>query len=256
MIRIRIACGLLAVVLTVTAQTPEYTYQVIHTYPHDPNAFTQGLEYRAGYLYESTGLKGRSSVRKVQLDTGKVLQQIDIDAQYFGEGITVLNQKITELTWQAETGFVYDQSTFHQQRTFNYPGEGWGLANDGENIYMSDGSAQIRIWDPLSLQEKRRITVHDRGQTVLNLNELEWVRGEIYANIWQKDVIARISPVDGRVLGWIDMAGILPAADRTGQEDVLNGIAYDVLGNRLFVTGKLWPRLFEIKVVPAHRKNR
>jgi glutamine cyclotransferase len=256
MIRIRIACGLLAVVLTVTAQTPEYTYQVIHTYPHDPNAFTQGLEYRAGYLYESTGLKGRSSVRKVQLDTGKVLQQIDIDAQYFGEGITVLNQKITELTWQAETGIDYDQSTFHQQRTFNYPGEGWGLANDGENIYMSDGSAQIRIWDPLSLQEKRRITVHDRGQTVLNLNELEWVRGEIYANIWQKDVIARISPVDGRVLGWIDMAGILPAADRTGQEDVLNGIAYDVLGNRLFVTGKLWPRLFEIKVVPAHRKNR
>jgi glutaminyl-peptide cyclotransferase len=257
MIKFRLVFGWLAAVLTVAAQTPEYGYQVIHVYPHDPNAFTQGLEYRAGFLYESTGLKGRSSVRKVQLDTGKVLQQIDIDGQYFGEGITVLNQKITELTWQSETGFVYDQSTFKRLRTFNYPGEGWGLANDGQSIYMSDGTAQIRIWDPITLQEKRRITVHDHGQPVLNVNELEWVKGEIYANIWQKDVIARISPVDGRVLGWIDLAGILPAAERTGQEDVLNGIAYDSLGDRLFVTGKQWPKLFEIKVVPKpHRKNR
>jgi len=138
---------------------------------------------------------------------------------------------------------------------FNYPGEGWGLANDGENIYMSDGSANIRIWDPLTLQEKRRIMVHDHGQPVVNLNELEWVRGEIYANIWQTDRIARISPADGRVLGWIDLKGILPAADHTGQEDVLNGIAYDVLGNRLFVTGKLWPKLFEIKLVPKSRSH-
>jgi glutaminyl-peptide cyclotransferase len=256
MTRIRLVIGLFTCLLTVCAQTPEYTYQVVHTYPHDPNAFTQGLEYRAGYLYESTGLKGRSTVRKVQLETGKVLQSIDIDPQYFGEGITVLNQKITELTWQSEIGFVYDQSAFHRLRTFNYPGEGWGLANDGQLIYMSDGSPQIRVWDPLTLQEKRRITVHDGAQTIANVNELEWVRGEIYANIWQKDVIARISPADGRVLGWIDMAGILPAADRSGQEDVLNGIAYDVLGDRLFVTGKQWPKLFEIKVVPAHRKNR
>jgi len=256
MIRFRFVMVFLTWLLAACGQTPEYTYQVVHTYPHDPNAFTQGLEYRAGFLYESTGLKGRSSVRKVQLDSGKVLQQIDIDAQYFGEGITVLNQKITELTWQSETGFVYDQSTFKRLRTFNYPGEGWGLANDGQLIYMSDGSPQIRIWDPLTLQEKRRITVHDGAQTIANVNELEWVRGEIYANIWQKDVIARISPADGRVLGWIDMAGILPAADRSGQEDVLNGIAYDVLGDRLFVTGKQWPKLFEIKVVPAHRKNR
>jgi glutaminyl-peptide cyclotransferase len=256
MTRIRLVIGLFTCLLTVCAQTPEYTYQVVHTYPHDPNAFTQGLEYRAGYLYEGTGLKGRSTVRKVQLETGKVLQSIDIDPQYFGEGITVLNQKITELTWQSEIGFVYDQSAFHRLRTFNYPGEGWGLANDGQLIYMSDGSPQIRVWDPLTLKEKRRITVHDGAQTIANVNELEWVRGEIYANIWQKDVIARISPADGRVLGWIDMAGILPAADRSGQEDVLNGIAYDVLGDRLFVTGKQWPKLFEIKVVPAHRKNR
>jgi glutamine cyclotransferase len=256
MLRFRIAIGLFTGVLIAVAQTPEYGYQVIHTFPHDPNAFTQGLEYRAGFLYEGTGLKGRSSLRKVQLETGKVLQEIDIDSQYFGEGITVLNQQIVELTWQSETGFVYDQPTFHQKRTFNYPGEGWGLTNDGQNIYMSDGTAQIRIWDPVTLQEKRRITVHDHNQPVLNLNELEWVRGEIYANVWQTDRIARISPADGHVLGWIDLTGILPPAARTGQEDVLNGIAYDVLGNRLFVTGKLWPKLFEIKLVPAQRKSR
>lgn len=256
MISFRIACGLVAAVLTSLAQTPEYGYQVIHAYPHDPNAFTQGLEYRAGYLYEGTGLKGRSSVRKEKLETGQVLQQIDIDPQYFGEGITVLNQQIIELTWQAETGFVYDQSNFRRERTFNYPGEGWGLANDGQNIYMSDGSAQIRIWDPLTLQEKRRITVRDHGQPILNLNELEWVRGEIYANVWQTDRIARISPVDGRVLGWIDLTGILPPEDRTQQVDVLNGIAYDVLGNRLFVTGKLWPKLFQIKLVPKSRTHK
>jgi glutaminyl-peptide cyclotransferase len=191
MIKFRIAASIVAAVLSVSAQTPQYGYQVVHVYPHDPNAFTQGLEYRAGSVYESTGLKGRSSVRKVQLDTGKVLQQIDIDAQYFGEGITVVNQKIVELTWQSESGFVYDQSSFRRLQAFNYPGEGWGLANDGQNIYMSDGTAQIRIWDPLTLQEKRRITVHDQGKPVLNLNELEWVRGEIYANIWQKRAGAR-----------------------------------------------------------------
>jgi glutaminyl-peptide cyclotransferase len=256
MIKFRSVCALAAAVLSAAAQTPEYGYQVIHGYPHDPNAFTQGLEYRAGYLYEGTGLKGRSSLRKEKLETGQVLQEIDIDAQYFGEGITVLNQQIIELTWQSETGFLYDQSNFRRLRTFNYPGEGWGLANDGQNIYMSDGTAQIRIWDPLTLQEKRRITVRDHGQPILNLNELEWVRGEIYANVWQTDRIARISPVDGRVVGWIELAGILTPADRTEQVDVLNGIAYDVLGNRLFVTGKLWPKLFEIKVVPLHRKNR
>jgi glutamine cyclotransferase len=255
--KFRIACGLAAVlVAAAAAQTPQYGYQVIHAYPHDPSAFTQGLEFRAGFLYEGTGLKGRSSMRRVQLETGKVLQQIDIDPQYFGEGITVLNQQIIELTWQSETGFVYEQPSFRRLRTFNYPGEGWGLANDGENIYMSDGSAQIRIWDPVTLREKRRITVRDRGQPVLNLNELEYVQGEIYANVWQTDRIARFSPADGRVLGWIDLAGILSAADRTEQVDVLNGIAYDVLGNRLFVTGKLWPKLFEIKLVPLHRKSR
>jgi len=260
-IKSRLLCGLAAAVVIaapiVRAQTPQYTYQVVHEYPHDPNAFTQGLEYRGGFLYEGTGLNGRSSLRKEKLETGQVLQQVGIDSQYFGEGITVLNQRIMELTWKAETGFVYDQSNFRRLRTFNYTGEGWGLANDGDNIYMSDGSAQIRIWDPQTLQEKRRITVKDHGQPVLNLNELEWVRGEIYANVWQTDRILRISPADGRVLGSIDLAGILKPSERTGQEDVLNGIAYDVLGNRLFVTGKRWPKLFEIKLIPKpHRQSR
>ncbi|HTW66130.1 MAG TPA: glutaminyl-peptide cyclotransferase [Bryobacteraceae bacterium] len=257
MIKFQFVCALLAGGLACAAQTPEYGYQIIHVYPHDPDAFTQGLEFRAGFLYESTGLKGHSSVRRERLETGKVLQQIDLDPQFFGEGITVLNRKIFELTWKAQTGFVYDQASFRRLRSFNYPGEGWGLANDGRNIYMSDGSDQIRVWDPVTLQEKRRITVQDHGQSIPMLNELEWVRGEIYANVWQTDRIARISPTDGRVVGWIDLAGILSAADRTGSEDVLNGIAYDVLGNRLFVTGKLWPKLFQIKLIPkSQRRNR
>jgi glutaminyl-peptide cyclotransferase len=252
------ACGFMAAVLSAAAQTPEYGYQVIHAYPHDPNAFTEGLEYRAGFLYESTGLEGRSWLRREKLETGQVLQQIDLDPQYFGEGITVLNQQIIRLTWRSEVGFVYDQASFHLKRTFTYPGEGWAMTNDGQNIYMDDGTAQIRIWDPLTLQEKRRITVRDKGKPIDNLNELEWVHGELYANIWQTDRIARISPMDGRVLGWIDCAGLLSPSDQTGGDGaVLNGIAYDALSNRLFVTGKLWPKLFEIKLVPkAQRKSR
>jgi glutamine cyclotransferase len=234
------------------AAAPEYGYRVVHVYPHDHNAFTQGLEYRGGFLYEGTGLEGRSSLRKEKLETGEVLQKIDLPALYFGEGITVIDQKIVELTWKHQLGFVYDQASFRRLRTFNYPGEGWGLANDGTNIYMSDGSAQIRVWDGVTLQEKKRLNVHDGTKAIRELNELEWVRGEIYANVWQTDRIARISPVDGTVVGWIDLEGILPAADRAGA-DVLNGIAYDSLGDRLFVTGKLWPKLFEIKLVPKGR---
>jgi glutaminyl-peptide cyclotransferase len=260
MIRFRIAVGLLAVINAI-AQTPEYGYRIVHAYPHDPRAFTEGLEYRAGFLYESTGIKGASWLRREKLETGQVLQQFDLDSQYFGEGITILNQQITQLTWQTEIGFLYDQASFRLKRTFNYLGEGWSLTNDGTNIYMDDGTAQIRVWDPLTLQEKRRFTVRDHGQPVINLNELEWVNGQIYANIWQTYKIARISPTDGRVLGWIDLTGILSAAERTGGEDVLNGIAYDSLGDRLFVTGKYWPKLFEIKLVPkaqhsAQRKSR
>jgi len=242
--------ALVCVVFSAAAQTPQYTYRVVHVYPHDRSAFTQGLEYRAGYLYEGTGLEGRSSLRKVKLETGQVVQKIDVDPQYFGEGITVLNQQIMELTWRSGIGFVYDQSTFRRLRSFNYPGEGWGLTNDGQQIFMSDGSADIRCWAPGTLQEKRRVTVRDHGLPIMNLNELEYVKGEIYANVWQTDRIARISPADGKVLGWIDLSGLLTSEDRAEPVDVLNGIAYDVLGDRLFVTGKLWPKLFEIKVVP------
>ena len=234
-------------------RTPEYGYRVVHVYPHDRAAFTQGLEYRGGYLYEGTGRNGQSSLRKVELETGKVLQESDLAQQYFGEGITVLNGRILELTWQSHQGFVYEQSTFRLLRMFEYPGEGWGLTNDGRQIYMSDGSDQIRLWDAATLAEKRRITVRDGDQPVLELNELEFVRGEIYANVWQTDRIARISPDDGRVLGWIDLTGLLPAADRESPDAVLNGIAYDAAADRLFVTGKLWPKLFEIRVVPKER---
>ncbi len=235
--------------MTASAQVPEYTYRVVHTYPHDPAAFTQGLEYHGGFLYEGTGLNGHSTLRKVELETGEVLQSIPVDPQYFGEGITVLNGHIIELTWQARRGFVYDQGTFKLLQTFDYPGEGWGLTNDGKQIYMSDGTAEIRCWDPAALHEKRRFTVHDGQRPILELNELEYVRGELYANVWQTDRIARISPVDGRVLGWIDLSGLLTVMERFRGTDVLNGIAYDAQTDRLFVTGKLWPKLFEIKVV-------
>ncbi len=241
-------CSLLSFV--VWARVPEYGVRVIHVYPHDRSAFTQGLEYRGGYLYEGTGLYGHSTLRKVELETGKVVQEIQIPSQYFGEGITVLNERIDQLTWKAHVGFVYQQSTFRVLRTFAYPGEGWGLTNDGQQIYMSDGTAQIRLLDPATLEERKRITVHDGSQQIENVNELEWVRGEIYANIWQTDRIARISPVDGRVVGWIGAAGLLAPEDTATQPvDVLNVIAYDSMGDRLFVTGKLWPKLFEIQLV-------
>jgi glutaminyl-peptide cyclotransferase len=228
----------------------QYGYRVVKAYPHDRTAFTQGLEYRDGFLYEGTGMIGRSSVRKVDLGSGSVIQKYDLPQPFFGEGITVLNQQILELTWQTQTGFVYDRSSFRVLRSFNYRGEGWGLTNDGKQIYMSDGSADIRVWDAATLKEIRRITVKDGVTPVTQLNELEWVRGEIYANVWQTDRIARISPVDGRVLAWIDLTGILPKSERPDPDAVLNGIAYDAASDRLFVTGKLWPKIFEIKLVP------
>ena len=233
------------------AQTPEYTYKIVHVYPHDTGAFTEGLEYRGGFLYESTGLEGQSFVRKTKLETGAVVQQIRLDPKYFGEGITVMNQKIFQLTYKTQIGFVYAQDSMQRQRTFNYSGEGWALTNDGQQIYMSDGSAEIRVWDPATLQEKRRIKVHEGTAPVERVNELEWVNGEIYANVWMTDDVLRISPKDGRVLGKIHLAGLLDAKTRE-QVDVLNGIAYDAMGGRLFVTGKFWPKLFEIQIV---RKN-
>src|SRR2546427_9073815 len=225
-------------------------YRVVKSYPHDGNAFTQGLEFRDGFLYEGTGLVGRSSLRKVSLDTGQVVQRFDVPQPFFGEGITVLNQRIFQLTWQSQTGFIYDTSSFRLMGSFKYSGEGWGMTNDGKQIYMSDGTSQLRVWDPATLKEVRRITVKDGIREVPSLNELEFVRGEILANVWQTDRITRISPTDGKVLGWIDLSRILSKTDRPGIESVLNGIAYDAAGDRLFITGKLWPKLFEIKLVP------
>jgi glutamine cyclotransferase len=236
--------------LSLLAPAPQYSYRVIKSYPHERSAFTQGLEYRDGFLYEGTGLVGRSALRKIDLATGRVLQSFDVPKPFFGEGITVLNNQIFELTWTTQTGFIYDKSSFRVLKSFNYPGEGWGLANDGKQIYMSDGSPQIRILDPATFKEIRRITVKDGNEPVVDLNELEFVRGEIYANVWQTDRIARISPADGKVLGWIDLSGILPKSEHPEADAVLNGIAYDAASDRLFVTGKLWPKIFEIKLVP------
>ena len=231
-------------------EVPEYRVQVIETYPHDRSAFTQGLEYRGGFLYEGTGLNGHSSLRQVELKTGRVVKEISLAAQYFGEGITVINGRIVQLTWKSHTGFVYEQPTFRLLKQFDYPGEGWGLTNNGKYIYMSDGTAQIRYWDPYTLSELRRVTVHDGSHDIDNLNELEYVNGEVYANVWGTDRIARISPQDGRVVGWIDASGLLSAEDvQSAPVDVLNGIAYDAMGDRLFLTGKLWPKLFQVKVV-------
>lgn len=230
-----------------STNVPVFGFKIIHVYPHDHSAFTQGLEFRGGFLYEGTGLNGQSTLRKVDLQTGRVLEQTALPNQFFGEGITVLNGRVIQLTWQSHMGYVYDQAAFRLLKKFSYPGEGWGLANDGQIIYMSDGTAQIRCLDPQTLGEIRRFTVHEGSRKVEALNELEWVRSELFANIWQTDRIARISPKDGQVLGWIDLSGLLPAEDRQGA-DVLNGIAYDSMGDHLFVTGKLWPKLFEIRL--------
>ena len=230
-------------------KTPEYSFKVINAFPHDSGAFTQGLEYRGGFLYESTGLKGRSSLRKVRLETGEVLQRIDLPVEYFGEGITILKNEIVQLTWQSHVGFIYDLGDFRLLRQFSYPGEGWGLANNGREIFMSDGTPEIRVLDPVTLAEKRRMTVHEGRKQIRDLNELEYVEGEIYANIWQTNRVARISPQTGEVLGWIDLSGLLSPVYRLADGAVLNGIAYDATHKRLFVTGKLWPNIFEIQLV-------
>jgi glutamine cyclotransferase len=225
-------------------------YRVIHTYPHDPRAYTQGLIYVDGHLYESTGLNGRSSLRMDDLETGRVLQTADLPAKYFGEGLASWGSTLVQLTWQAHLGFVYDRFSFRQLRTFHYSGEGWGLTQDGKALILSDGTSTLRFLDPQTFREVRRVVVKDRGAPIDQLNELEYVRGEIYANVWHTDRIARIAPATGRVLGWIDLANLLPADQRSDPEAVLNGIAYDAARDRLFVTGKLWPKLFEIKVIP------
>jgi glutaminyl-peptide cyclotransferase len=238
---------------TTSKQTPTYGYEVVEAYPHDETAFTQGFVYHNGFFYEGTGLQGRSSLRKVRLETGEVLQRIDLPYEYFGEGIAIVRDQILELTWKSQVGFVYDLRTFRQLRQFSYPGEGWGLTSNGADVYMSDGTADIRILDAATLREKRRIHVHDGPKPINQLNELEFVEGQIFANIWQTNRIARISPQTGEVVGWIDLSGLLSPMYQLQPGAVLNGIAYDSARKRLFVTGKLWPRLFQIRLIAKQR---
>jgi glutamine cyclotransferase len=250
-----LACTLLASGAA-HAAIPVYGFVVKNTYPHDPQAFTQGLFFKDGYLYETTGQQGRSSLRRVDLATGKVLQKKDLAGEYFGEGSAAFNGEIVGLTWTSHVGFVYDQKTFALKRRFNYQGEGWGLASDSQRLYMSDGSNAIRVLDPKTLEEVRRIQVTANGKPLERLNELEVVDGQIFANVWGADVIARIDPLTGNVVGWIDLTNLLPPAQRgTDSVDaVLNGIAWDAKRHRLFVTGKLWPKLFEIELVQIQNR--
>jgi glutaminyl-peptide cyclotransferase len=242
--------------LMLASQPPErlpvYSYRVVRTYPHDSKAFTQGLQYVDGFLYEGTGLNGSSSIRKVKLETGEVVQRRDLARAYFGEGITVWKTDLIQLTWKSQVAFVYDSKTFAPRRTFKYKGEGWGLTHDGTNLIMSDGTDELRVLDPATFAERRRIKVTAVGKPLENLNELEYMKGEILANVWTTDVVARVSPDTGRVTGYIDLAGLLTRAEKASAEldgGVLNGIAYDAKNDRLFVTGKLWPKLFEIKII-------
>lgn len=226
-----------------------YTYEIVNIFPHDPSAYTQGLVYHQGVLYESTGLNGSSSLRKVELQTGRVLQRINVPAQFFAEGLALFNNKLFQLTWQSHSAFVYDLNSFQVLNTLTYTGEGWGLTHDGRVLIMSDGTNQIRFLNPDTFAVQRVINVLDNGRPIQQLNELEFIKGEILANIYQTDRIARIDPQSGQVTGWINLAGLLPYEDRARGVDVLNGIAYDEAADRLFVTGKLWPKLFEIRLL-------
>jgi glutaminyl-peptide cyclotransferase len=249
----------LLVPIAVTAQeatpvreTPAtFGYRVVTEYPHDRRAFTEGLAYVDGVLYEGTGLYGESTLRRVELETGEVLQAVGLSKEYFGEGISVLGDRIYQLTWKSGICVVFDRETFELQEALTYPTEGWGMTTDGERLIMSDGTNRLFIRDPETFAELDTIDVYDGARAIWNLNELEVVDDEIWANVWQTDRIARIDPESGQVTGWIDMTGLLSQSDRGRQTvDVLNGIAYDPDTDRLFVTGKLWPKLFEIEIVP------
>jgi glutamine cyclotransferase len=233
-----------------------YGYRVVNVYPHDRQAYTQGLIWCDGFLYESTGLHGASSIRRVRLETGRVLEQHSLDRQYFGEGLTEWEGRLLQLTWNSNLGFIYDRSSLKVTGTFPYPGEGWGLTHDQNRLIMSDGTSVLRFLDPRTLRETGRLAVRDGDVPLADLNELEFVRGEIFANVYRTDRIARISPRTGRVTGWVDLGGLLPAVERLIPVDVLNGIAYDARRNRLFVTGKLWPKLFEIELIRRRQDGR
>ncbi len=227
----------------------QYGYRIVSTYPHDSRAFTQGLVCENGYFYEGTGRRGESSLRKVDRETGEVIKEHPLHAQYFGEGITIWNDTVIQLTYQSRTGFIYDKETFQLQRTFSYATEGWGLTHDERHLIMSDGTATLHFLDPETFEEIKQLVVSDNDTPVTQLNELEFGAGTIYANVWPSDRIVMIAPENGQVIGWIDLTGLLSDTRYYQPVDVLNGIAYDESTERLFVTGKYWPQLFEIEVV-------
>jgi glutaminyl-peptide cyclotransferase len=227
-----------------------YTYEVVNAYPHDPDAFTQGLVYRDGVLYEGTGKEGSSSLRRVRLETGEVIDSVALDDNLFGEGIALCDERIVQLTWRSHVGFVYDRDSLERVGTFTYETEGWGLTCDGTRLIMSDGTSRLHFLDPETFDVQGYVAVHDGATEVRNLNELEYINGQVYANVWPTDRIAVIDPSDGRVTAWLDLSGLLETQQPTGRVDVLNGIAYDAENDRLFVTGKWWPWLFEIDLMP------
>jgi len=233
------------------APPPVFNYGIVDVYPHDEKAFTQGLVVEDGFIYEGTGRKGQSALRQVRLKTGDVLKAHKLPQQFFGEGIVLYKNKIIQLTWKSHVGFIYDKDSFKMLNTFYYPTEGWGITYDGKQLIMSDGTSNLYFLDPETLKETHHINVRDQNVPVTRLNELEYVRGEVFANVWLTNRIARIDPKTGMVTGWIDLAGLSPFRNGKSQKKALNGIAYDAKNNRLFVTGKLWPKIYEIKLVPA-----
>jgi glutamine cyclotransferase len=249
-----VACG---VCCSNTSESPNpgnsdtiiYTYNIVNTYPHDRHAFTQGLILENGVLYEGTGLFGHSTLRRVELETGDILQIHELSDQFFGEGITIYGDKIIQLTWQSNIGFVYDKNSFELLQEFNYASEGWGITHNGTHLIMSDGTSTLHFLDPQTFEEIGQLEVFDSGTPITRLNELEYIQGEIYANVWQTDWVARIAPETGQVIAWVDLGGLLTPEDCSEPVDVLNGIAYDAMTARLFVTGKLWPKLFEIELI-------
>jgi glutamine cyclotransferase len=247
LIRALALLGLGALASACAAQPPAYGYKIVRTYPHDPGAFTQGLFILDGHLYESTGQIGQSTIRKVRIQDGRVLKSVNIPAGLFGEGIVNWGRQIDSVTWQGGAGFRWDRDSLKMIGRFSYPGEGWGLTQDGKNIILSDGTPALRFLDPATMRERKRVAVTVNGKPLGNLNELEWVKGEVFANVWQTNVIARIDPDSGKVTGVIDFSGLPETANRRNPDAVLNGIAYDGKSGRLFVTGKNWPYVFEIK---------
>lgn len=244
------ACSASPAPQATSAGPPTYGYRVENVYQHDRGAFTQGLIYRDGHLYESTGLEGQSTLRQVRLEDGRVLRSASMPRNVFGEGLAEWGNELITITWQSGIAYRWDRDTFRRLGEFRYPGEGWGLTEDGQRLIMSDGTPVLRFLDPATFRELGRVTVTAGGQPVRNLNELEWVRGEIFANVWLTDYIARIDPATGEVKGWIDLSRLSASVNRRGNDDVLNGIAYDEAGDRLFVTGKNWPSLYQIRIEP------